>query len=175
VEGKVLAARFARTQKIPYLGLCLGLQIAVVDFARDVLGLTKAHSTEFNSETPDPVISMLDEQKQVVKMGGTMRLGASACILIPGTKIQEAYGKDRTTERHRHRYEFNNKYREKMEAHGLIVAGVTPDQKLVELIELADHPWFAACQFHPEFQSKPNAPHPLFSGFVRAAVDYHGK
>jgi CTP synthase len=170
VEGKILAARFARTQKIPYLGLCLGMQIAVVDFARDVLGLAKAHSTEFNTETPDPVISMLDEQKQVVKMGGTMRLGASVCLLVPGTKIQQAYGTDRATERHRHRYEFNNLYREKMEAYGLIVAGVTPDQKLVELIELADHPWFAACQFHPEFQSKPNQPHPLFSGFVKAAV-----
>ncbi|HEY0258108.1 MAG TPA: CTP synthase, partial [Candidatus Methylacidiphilales bacterium] len=175
VEGKILAARFARTQKIPYLGLCLGMQIAVVDFARDVLGLTKAHSTEFNSETPDPVISMLDEQKQVVKMGGTMRLGASVCHLVPGTKIQQAYGTDRATERHRHRYEFNNLYREKMEKHGLIIAGLTPDQKLVELIELADHPWFAACQFHPEFQSKPNHPHPLFSGFVQAAVACQGK
>jgi CTP synthase len=170
VEGKILAARYARTQKIPFLGLCLGMQIAVVDFARDVLGLQKAHSTEFNAETPDPVISMLDEQKQVVKKGGTMRLGASICLLIPGTKIQQAYGTDRATERHRHRYEFNNIYREKMEAHGLVIAGVTPDQKLVELIELADHPWFAACQFHPEFQSKPNRPHPLFSGFVKAAV-----
>jgi CTP synthase len=170
VEGKILAARYARTQKIPYLGLCLGLQIAVVDFARDVLGLTKAHSTEFNSETPDPVISMMDEQKNVVKMGGTMRLGASVCHLVSGTKIQQAYGTDRATERHRHRYEFNNLYREKMEQHGLIVSGTTPDQKLVELIELADHPWFAACQFHPEFQSKPNHPHPLFSGFVKAAV-----
>jgi CTP synthase len=175
VEGKILAARFARTQKIPYLGLCLGMQIAVVDFARDVLGLTKAHSTEFNTETPDPVISMLDEQKQVVKMGGTMRLGASICRLVPGTKIQQAYGTDRATERHRHRYEFNNIYREKMEAHGLVIAGLTPDQKLVELIELADHPWFAGCQFHPEFHSKPNAPHPLFSGFVQAAVAYQGK
>ena len=174
VEGKILAARFARTQKIPYLGLCLGLQIAVVDFARDVLGLTKAHSTEFNTETPDPVISMLDDQKQVVKMGGTMRLGASVCHLVPGTKIQEAYGSDRATERHRHRYEFNNLYREKMEAHGLVVAGTTLDQKLVEMIELADHPWFAACQFHPEFGSKPNQPHPLFSGFVKAAVVRHG-
>ena len=118
---------------------------------------------------------MLDEQKQVVKKGGTMRLGASNCLLVSGTKIQQAYGSDRATERHRHRYEFNNLYREKMEAHGMVVAGVTPDQKLVELIELADHPWFAACQFHPEFQSKPNQPHPLFSGFVKAAVEHHGK
>jgi CTP synthase len=175
VEGKILAARYARTQKVPYLGLCLGLQIAVVDFARDVLGLTRAHSTEFNPDTPDPVISMLDEQKQVVKMGGTMRLGASVCHLVAGTKIREAYGTDRATERHRHRYEFNNVYREKMEAHGLVVSGTTPDQKLVELIELADHPWFAGCQFHPEFHSKPNQPHPLFSGFVRAAVAHHAK
>jgi CTP synthase len=170
VEGKILAARFARTQKIPYLGLCLGMQIAVVDFARDVLGLARAHSTEFNSETPDPVISMLDEQKQVVKLGGTMRLGASVCHLVPGTKIQQAYGTDRATERHRHRYEFNNLYREKMEAHGLVISGTTLDGKLVELIELAGHPWFAGCQFHPEFHSKPNQPHPLFSGFVKAAV-----
>ena len=175
VEGKILAARYARVQKVPYLGLCLGLQIAVVDFARDVLGLTRAHSTEFNPETPDPVISMLDEQKQVVKMGGTMRLGASVCHLVAGTKIREAYGNDRATERHRHRYEFNNIYREKMEAHGLVVSGTTPDQKLVELIELADHPWFAGCQFHPEFHSKPNQPHPLFSGFVRAAIVHHAK
>jgi CTP synthase len=175
VEGKILAARYARTQKVPYLGLCLGLQIAVVDFARDVLGLVRAHSTEFNPDSPDPVISMLDEQKNVVKMGGTMRLGASVCHLVPGTKIREAYGTERATERHRHRYEFNNAYREKMEAHGLVVAGTTPDQKLVELIELADHPWFAGCQFHPEFHSKPNQPHPLFSGFVRAAVAHHAK
>ncbi len=175
VEGKILAARYARTQKIPYLGLCLGMQIAVVDFARDVLGLTKAHSTEFNSETTDPVISMLDEQKNVVKMGGTMRLGASVCQLVPGTKVQQAYGTDRVVERHRHRYEFNNAYREKMEAHGLVISGMTPDGKLVELIELADHPWFAACQFHPEFQSKPNQPHPLFSGFVKAAVTHQEK
>jgi len=111
----------------------------------------------------------------LVKMGGTMRLGASFCHLVPGTKIREAYGTDRATERHRHRYEFNNLYREKMEAHGLVVAGTTPDQKLVELIELADHPWFAGCQFHPEFHSKPNQPHPLFSGFVRAAVVHHAK
>jgi CTP synthase len=175
VEGKILAARFARTQKKPYLGLCLGLQIAVVDFARDVLGLSKAHSTEFNSETSDPVISMLDEQKQVVKKGGTMRLGASICHLVPGTKTQAAYGSARASERHRHRYEFNNQYRAKMEEHGLVVAGMTADQKLVEVIELSDHPWFVACQFHPEFHSKPNQPHPLFSGFVKAAVAARGK
>jgi CTP synthase len=175
VEGKILAARYARTQKKPYLGLCLGLQIAVVDFARDVLGLSKAHSTEFNSETSDPVISMLDEQKQVVKKGGTMRLGASICHLVPGTKTQAAYGSARATERHRHRYEFNNQYRAKMEEHGLVVAGMTADQKLVEVIELADHPWFVACQYHPEFHSKPNHPHPLFSGFVEAAVSNRAK
>jgi CTP synthase len=170
VEGKILAARFARTQKKPYLGLCLGLQIAAVDFARDVLGLTQAHSTEFDSETPEPIISMLDDQKQVVKKGGTMRLGAQVCHLVAGTKTHEAYGSDRTTERHRHRYEFNNLYRDKMVEHGLVVAGTTADQKLIEVIELADHPWFVACQFHPEFQSKPNQPHPLFSGFVKAAL-----
>lgn len=175
VEGKILAARYARKEKIPYLGLCLGLQIAVVDFARDVLGLSKAHSLEFNPETPDPVITLMDEQKQVVKMGGTMRLGAQVCRLVPGTKVQQAYGTDQATERHRHRYEFNNEYREKMEKLGLIISGTTQDQKLVELIELADHPWFAACQFHPEFQSKPNQPHPLFSGFVQAAVRYTEK
>jgi CTP synthase len=118
---------------------------------------------------------MLDEQKQVVKKGGTMRLGAQVCHLVPGTKAREAYGSDRTVERHRHRYEFNNDYREKMVQHGLIVAGTTADQKLVEVIELADHPWYVACQFHPEFQSKPNKPHPLFSGFVRAAIAARGK
>ena len=174
-RGKSSQARFARTQKIPYLGLCLGMQIAVVDFARDVLGLAKAHSTEFNSETSDPVISMLDEQKNVVKMGGTMRLGASVCTLVPGTKAYQAYGTDRTTERHRHRYEFNNTYREKMENHGLLISGTTPDGKLVEMVELKDHPWYVACQFHPEFQSKPNRPHPLFSGFVQRGRGLPGK
>jgi CTP synthase len=118
---------------------------------------------------------MLDEQKQVVKKGGTMRLGASICHLVPGTKTQAAYGSARATERHRHRYEFNNQYRTKMEEHGLVVAGMTADQKLVEVIELADHPWFVACQYHPEFQSKPNHPHPLFSGFVEAAVANRAK
>jgi CTP synthase len=175
IEGKIAAARFAREEKIPYLGLCLGMQIAVVEFARNVLGLKKADSLEFNAKTPEAVITLMDEQKHVVKKGGTMRLGSWPCHLKPGTRIRKAYGKDKITERHRHRYEFNNKYREQMEKNGLLIAGCSPDKKLVELIELADHPWFVGSQFHPEFQSKPNAPHPLFRGFIHAALEHAKK
>jgi CTP synthase len=175
VEGKIEAARFARENKIPYLGLCLGMQIGVVEFARNVLGLKEAHSSEFNPETPHPVITLMDEQRHVVKKGGSMRLGSMPCVLAPGTKVQKAYGRDKIQERHRHRYEFNGEYRKAMEAQGLLIAGTSPDETLVELIELKDHPWFAACQFHPEFQSKPNQPHPLFRGFLHAALDHAQK
>jgi CTP synthase len=170
IEGKIQAAEFARENKIPYLGLCLGMQVAVVEFARNVLGLEKAHSAEFDENTPDPVISLLDAQKHVVKKGGTMRLGAQPCLIKEGTKVHGVYNTTRIMERHRHRYEFNDDYRKRMEDAGMIFAGTAPEGDLVEMIELQNHPWYAACQFHPEFQSKPNHPHPLFRGFVQAAV-----
>jgi CTP synthase len=170
IEGKIQAAEFARENKIPYLGLCLGMQVAVVEFARNVLGLEKAHSAEFDENTPDPVISLLDAQKHVVKKGGTMRLGAQPCLIKEGTKVHGVYNTTRIMERHRHRYEFNDDYRKRMEEAGMIFAGTAPEGDLVEMIELQNHPWYAACQFHPEFQSKPNHPHPLFRGFVQAAV-----
>jgi CTP synthase len=169
VEGKILAAQYARENKIPYLGLCLGMQIATIEFARNVLKLNKAHSTEFDLNTPHPVIAMLDEQRKVTKKGGTMRLGAQAAQLALGTKAAELYGAFVISERHRHRYEFNNAYREKFEKAGFVFSGNSADGKLVEVIELKDHPFFVASQFHPEFQSKPHQPHPLFKGFIAAA------
>ncbi|VVM07888.1 CTP synthase [Methylacidimicrobium tartarophylax] len=170
VQGKIMAARFARERKIPYLGLCLGMQIAVVEFARHVLDMPEAHSTEFCPTTSDPVICLLEEQRQTVQKGASMRLGASLCHLVPGTKSQTAYQALSARERHRHRYEFNNAYREAFERAGFLVGGTSEDTKLVELLELADHPWFVGCQFHPEFHSRPNAPHPLFAGFLREAL-----
>src|ERR1041385_6541617 len=172
IEGKILAAKYARENKVPYLGLCLGMQIATIEFARNVLKLEKAHSTEFDLETPHPVIALLDAQKKVTKKGGTMRLGAQPCQLAVGTKAAQLYGAFVINERHRHRYEFNNAYRAKFEEAGFICSGTSPDGKLVEIIELKDHPFFVASQFHPEFLSKPNAPHPLFRGFI-AAVHQH--
>ncbi|MGH7975450.1 MAG: CTP synthase [Limisphaerales bacterium] len=169
VEGKILAAQYARENKIPYLGLCLGMQIATIEFARNVLKMPKAHSTEFDLNTPNPVIAMLDEQKRVTKKGGTMRLGAQPAQLTLGTKTAELYGAFVINERHRHRYEFNNAYREKFEKAGFIFSGNSPDGKLVEIIELPNHPFFVASQFHPEFLSKPHQPHPLFKGFIAAA------
>jgi CTP synthase len=170
IEGKILAARFARENDLPYFGLCLGMQIATIEFARNVLQLEKAHSTEFDPNTPHPVIAMLDEQTKVTKMGGTMRLGAQPCQLVVGTRTAQLYGAFVVKERHRHRYEFNNAYREKFQNAGFTFAGLTPDNKLVEIIELANHPFFIASQFHPEFQSKPHQPHPLFRGFIAAAL-----
>src|SRR5580692_2355341 len=169
IEGKIMAAKYARENKIPYLGLCLGMQIATIEFARNVLKLAKAHSTEFDLNTPHPVIAMLDEQRKVTKKGGTMRLGAQPCQITMGTKAAELYGSFVINERHRHRYEFNNAYREKFEKAGFILSGNSPDGKLVEVIELKDHPFFVASQFHPEFQSKPHQPHPLFKAFIAAA------
>jgi len=169
VEGKIKAARFARETKVPYLGLCLGMQIATIEFARHVLKLDKAHSTEFDPATPHPVICLLDEQKKVTKKGGTMRLGAQPCQLAIGTKTAQAYGSFVVNERHRHRYEFNNTYRERFEKAGFVFSGVSPDGKLVEIIEQSGHPFFIASQFHPEFLSKPHQPHPLFKGFIAAA------
>jgi CTP synthase len=175
IEGKVEAIRFARERKIPLLGICLGLQCAVVEFARNVVGLQRAHSTEFDKDTPHPVICLLDEQKNVVEMGGTMRLGAQPCALRRGSKAYACYGRERISERHRHRYEFNNVYRQQFAAHAMRIAGTSPDGSLVEIIELENHPWFVVVQFHPEFKSKPTAAHPLFAGLVGAAVERHAQ
>ena len=172
IEGKILAAQYARENKIPYLGLCLGMQIAIVEFARNECGLKNANSTEFDAKTPHPVICLLEEQKGIQTKGGTMRLGAQLCKLVDGTKSRDLYGADEISERHRHRYEFNNAYRDQLVKAGLIVAGRYAKLDLVELIELRDHPWFVACQFHPEFLSKPNKPHPLFRGFIEAALKH---
>ena len=169
IEGKIIAAQYARENKIPYLGLCLGMQIATIEFARNVLKLDKADSTEFNIDTPHPVIALLDAQKKVTKKGGTMRLGAQPCQLQVSSKAGQIYGSFVINERHRHRYEFNNHYREKFEKAGFILSGTSPDGKLVEVIELKDHPFFIASQFHPEFMSKPHQPHPLFKAFIAAA------
>ena len=171
IEGKVHAAHFARLNQVPYLGLCLGLHVMTVEFARDHFNNDEANSTEFDPETAYPVITLLDEQRRVVDKGGTMRLGGYACRLIPGTRARAAYGVDEVTERHRHRYEFNNEYREEFERAGLVPSGTTPDGSLVEICEIRDHPWMVGSQFHPEFRSRPNRPHPLFSGFLAAAVE----
>lgn len=171
-EGKILATQYAREKKIPYLGLCLGMQIATIEFARNVLKLKGAHSTEFDPATEHPVIALMDDQKNVTTKGGTMRLGAQICHLTPGSKAEALYGVPTVSERHRHRYEFNSAYRAQFEQAGFIFSGKTADGKLAELIELRDHPFFLACQFHPEFQSKPNSPHPLFRGFIGASHKY---
>jgi CTP synthase len=180
VEGKVMAVRYAREQGIPYLGICLGMQVAVIEFARNVAGLDGAQSTEFFRETPHPVIGLITEwqdhtgtierRDENSDLGGTMRLGGQTCKLVPGTLARQVYGKDEIVERHRHRYEFNNAYREVLEKAGLTLSGTSVDGNLVEMIEIADHPWFVACQFHPEFTSTPRDGHPLFKGFIEAAI-----
>jgi CTP synthase len=169
IEGKVVAAHYARENKVPYLGLCLGMQVMVVEAARTMLGSTAVNSTEFDPETPNPVISMLSEQQGIEDKGGTMRLGAYACHLLPGTKAQQAYGVDDIRERHRHRFEFNNAYREPLERFGLIASGTSPDGSLVEVCEVRDHPFMVGTQFHPEFRSRPDRAHPLFRELIRAA------
>ena len=171
IEGKIAAIRYARMNRIPFLGLCLGMQCAVIEFARNVCGLKDANSTEFAPETSHPVISLLSEQKNVVLLGGTMRLGAYPCVIKPNTKTFFAYGTESISERHRHRYELNNDYRQFLEEKGMMITGSSPDGKLAEIIELSDHRWFVACQFHPEFRSKPTATHPLFRDFVKAAIE----
>jgi CTP synthase len=173
IEGKVEAISFARERGLPFLGICLGMQCAVIDVARNCAGLENAHSTEFAKNTPHPVICLMEEQQGVVDKGGTMRLGSQPCLLTDGTKAAAAYGTERISERHRHRYEFNPKYRAALETAGLVIAGTSPDGSLVEIVELAGHPWFVAVQFHPEFKSKPTAAHPLFAGLVAAAVERH--
>ena len=170
VEGKIRAAKFARESRTPYLGLCLGMQVASIEFARNACGLQSANSTEFDVATPYPVISLMDEQVDVTEKGASMRLGTWETIIAEGTLAHQVYGKTHASERHRHRYEFNQKYRAQMEAAGFVISGTSPDGTLVELIELKNHPWFLACQFHPEFQSKPNHPHPLFKGFIAASL-----
>jgi len=170
VEGMVEAIRAARELRIPFFGICLGMQVAIIEFARDVLNLADSHSSEFAPECEHPVIAMMEEQKHVTDMGGTMRLGAYPCRLARGTKAAEIYGVPEVSERHRHRYEVSNSYRDAFIEHGMKLSGLSPDGSLVEIVELADHPWFVGCQFHPELQSRPTRPHPLFAAFVAASA-----
>jgi len=175
IEGKISAIRFARERKIPFFGICLGMQLACVEFGRNVVGLKRANSTEFDKGTPHPVIDLMRDQKSVKEMGGTMRLGAYPCRLARPSLAFKAYGKEVIFERHRHRYEFNNSYRDRYTKAGWIFSGLSPDGRLVEMIELPDHPWFVAGQFHPEFQTRPETSHPLFREFVRASLAHKGK
>ncbi|MCM8775379.1 MAG: CTP synthase [Candidatus Omnitrophica bacterium] len=175
IEGKVSAIQFARENKVPFLGICLGMQCATIEFARNVLQWKAANSTEFNKKTPYPVISLLEEQEGIENLGGTMRLGAYPCHVKKETLAYRAYRSEEVMERHRHRYEFNNKYREIFQKNGLRISGISPGGKLVEIIEIEDHPWFVACQFHPEFKSKPDKAHPLFREFIKSALDYQEK
>ena len=169
-EGKIAAIRYARERGVPFFGICLGMQLAVVEFARHVAGIARANSSEFDPQSPS-VIDLMPEQRGLRDKGATMRLGAYACVLTPGSVAAEAYGGTEISERHRHRYEFNNDYREALTAKGLVLSGTSPDKKLVEMIELGGHPYFVGCQFHPELKSRPMAPHPLFVRFVRAGLE----
>ncbi|MGO2397779.1 MAG: CTP synthase, partial [Halomonas sp.] len=182
VEGKILTAQFARENNVPYLGICLGMQVAVIEFARNVAGWKDANSTEFTHDTQHPVVGLITEwlnaegkielRDAASDLGGTMRLGGQVCHLTSGSKAREAYGSDEIVERHRHRFEVNNQFIDELEKTGLVISGKSVDQSLVEMVELADHPWYVACQFHPEFTSTPRDGHPLFSGFVNAALEY---
>jgi len=174
IEGKIAAIRYARERRLPFFGICLGMQLAVVEFSRHVCGLEKANSGEFDEKSPHKVVDLMETQKEVTAKGGTMRLGAYPCRLAPDTRARQAYGEAEIAERHRHRYEVNNAYRDKLAEKGLVLSGLSPDGRLVEMIELPEHPWFVACQFHPEFKSKPMAPHPLFARFVAAALAGRG-
>ena len=173
IEGKLNSIRYAREHNIPFFGICLGLQCAVIEYSRNVLGLKEANSTEFNSETPHPVIHLMETQKSVKVLGGTMRLGSYPCRIKADTKAEAAYKQTTINERHRHRYEFNNAYRQQLDAAGMLISGLSPDGELVEMIELKDHPWFVGCQFHPELKSRMQHTHPLFRDFVAAALKYH--
>ena len=169
-EGKKEAIRFARENKIPYLGICFGMQLAMIEFAENVLHLPEANTTEFNPNTPNPIVDFLHDQYSGIDMGGTLRLGAYDCAIKEGTLAYECYGKSLVRERHRHRYEFNNRYREMFEAAGVVFSGINPQQNLVEIVEIPDHPFFIASQFHPEFTSRPMRANPLFYGFIRASL-----
>jgi CTP synthase len=171
IEGKIRAIKYAREKKVPFFGICLGLQCAVIEFARNVCGMKKAHSSEFK-KTNFSVIDLMSEQKSIKNMGATMRLGAYPCTIQSGTKAHEAYKTDYISERHRHRYEVNNKFRRTLSDHGMVFSGLSPDRELVEMIELPNHPWFLGCQFHPELKSRATAAHPLFREFVKASLKY---
>ena len=171
VEGKITTIKYARENKIPFFGICLGMQLAAVEFARNVCGLTGAHSSELDPNTPYPIINLLPDQENVVEMGGTLRLGSYPCTLTEGSQAHKEYGEINITEIHRHRYEFNNFYRERLTNKGLVLSGVSPDGRLVEIVELPEHPWFVAGQFHPEFKSRPEKAHPLFAGFIKASLE----
>ena len=171
IEGMIAAAQYARENGVPYFGICLGMQIAVIEFARHVLGWADAHSTEMAPQTVHPVIDLMPEQVGVSSKGGTMRLGQYPCVLAAGSRVRALYGQSEISERHRHRYEFNNDFRERITAAGLLPTGISPDGHLVEIVENPVHPWFVGVQFHPEFKSRPDRPHPLFRGFVAAALE----
>ena len=172
IEGKIKACEYARTHNIPYLGICLGMQIAVIEFARHVCNIEEASSREFSETCKNPVIDLMAEQKQIVNMGGTLRLGNYECKISKGTLAHKLYKQDKILERHRHRYEFNNQYKEELEKNGMVFSGINEPSNLVEIIELPEHPFFIAGQFHPEFKSRPTRPHPLFDGFIGAAKKY---
>jgi CTP synthase len=174
-EGKIAAVKYAREHKVPYFGICFGMQMACIEFARHVCGLDKANSTEVDPSTPHPVVDLMPDQRGVTDKGATMRLGAYPCVLKAGTKAAELYGTTEISERHRHRWEINNNYRDALERHGMVLSGLSPDGRLVEMIEIPQHPYFVACQFHPEFKSRPSTPHPLFSRFIKAAVEYKSR
>jgi CTP synthase len=170
IQGKIEAVRYAREGGVPFFGICLGMQVAVIEFARNVAGLRGANSTEFDPNPAFPVVDFLPEQRTVTDKGATMRLGAYPCVLAPGSKAAAAYGTSEISERHRHRYEVNNDFREALTSHGMLISGVSPDRRLVEMVELPQHPYFVGCQFHPEFRSRPQQPHPLFQSFIAAAL-----
>lgn len=172
IEGKIATVQYARIHRVPFLGICLGMQCAVIEFARNVCGLAQANSTEFEPQTPHPIVDLMEDQKRLMAKGGTMRLGSFPCALAETSRARTAYGTAEVSERHRHRYEFNSRYHEKMEARGMVFAGINPASRLVEVVELSDHPWFIACQFHPEFQSAPLRAHPLFRGLIGAAMAF---
>ena len=171
IEGKIIAAKYAREHDVPYFGICLGMQMAVIEFARHVLGYQDANSEEFSETSAHQVIALMPDQVNVTEKGGTMRLGKYPCVLREGTRSRQLYGTPEISERHRHRFEFNNTYREEMEGRGMSLAGLSPNGRLVEIIELPGHPWFVGVQFHPEFKSRPNRAQPLFYGFVKAAIE----
>ena len=173
IEGMITAIRYARENKIPFLGLCLGMQLTIVEYARNVLGYHDAHSIEMNPNTMHPVIALMPDQDGIEDIGGTLRLGAYPCVLADGSKAQELYGEKEISERHPHRYEVNNDFRKALTENGMVLSGVSPDGRIVEMVELSDHPFYIATQAHPEFKSRPNRPHPLFRGLIAAAAEYH--